>query len=267
MLFRRTTAALVAITQPAHAWLAGQLMRAWGNPAFAPPDPWEDVCLAAQQHDMGWLEWESAPELNPATGLPRTFREMPVAAHTAIWARGTDLALALGRYPALLVSLHGTALYTGYDPAEAGKAAIVQRCMAGQGAVQARLAASLRADPFYSPHATDAAIARNQALVRSVDRMSLAVCTLMQDLAVRTEDPAAGLVRAVPATRGTADLTLRALDEATVTVSPWPFAAPTLRVSCEGSLLPGEGFTDEAHMRAALAVAPRVTVEATLRPA
>jgi hypothetical protein len=42
--------AVVAIPQPGHAWLAGQLARAWGNDAFARrPAPLEEVGLGAEQ--------------------------------------------------------------------------------------------------------------------------------------------------------------------------------------------------------------------------
>src|SRR5450759_3279039 len=48
----------VVVTQPAHAWLSGQLARAWGNERFGRFEPWEDVCLAAEQHDVGMTAWD-----------------------------------------------------------------------------------------------------------------------------------------------------------------------------------------------------------------
>ena len=115
MLYRDAPNTLIAIAQPSHAWLSGQIIRAWGNAAFGTVAPYEDVCLGAEQHDIGWLEWERSPTFNPATGRPHSFRELGVVAHTAIWRRGTEVALAFGRYPALLVSLHGTGLYERFD--------------------------------------------------------------------------------------------------------------------------------------------------------
>ena len=61
----------LAIGQASHAWLSGQLARAWGNERFGAVEPWEEVCLAAEQHDIGMAQWERAPTLNPDTGLPR----------------------------------------------------------------------------------------------------------------------------------------------------------------------------------------------------
>ena len=47
---------LIVIGQPAHAWVSGQLARAWGNDRFGHFEPWEEVRLAAEQHDVGYGE-------------------------------------------------------------------------------------------------------------------------------------------------------------------------------------------------------------------
>ncbi len=46
MLFREDPEGAIAISQPAHAWLTGQLARAWGNQQFGDFAPSEEVCLA-----------------------------------------------------------------------------------------------------------------------------------------------------------------------------------------------------------------------------
>jgi hypothetical protein len=266
MLFRDGPNGSIAISQPSHAWLSGQIMRAWGNAEFGPVTPYEDVCLGAEQHDIGWLEWEQSPTLNLTTGRPHGFRELGVAAHTAIWRRGTELALAFGRYPALLVSLHGAGLYANFNDA-AADAAIVHDFLNGQLAIQQRLLASLRLDQRLGEFCDPAMIERNRRLVRTADRMSIAICTGMQDLAVRTEDPQRGVVKQVPTADGETDVCLRANDGdlAKVAVIPWPFSTPTVWVACEGILL-APHFHGEAAMRDALGNAPRVVLSAELRP-
>jgi hypothetical protein len=52
--------------------VSGQLARAW-DPR---PEPYEAVCLAAEQHDVGMAQWDLLPTLNPASGLPTTFIEL-----------------------------------------------------------------------------------------------------------------------------------------------------------------------------------------------
>ena len=66
----------IAIGQASHAWVSGQLARAWGNERFGAVEPWEEVCLGAEQHDIGWAMWDTRPSLNPDTGLPYTFLEL-----------------------------------------------------------------------------------------------------------------------------------------------------------------------------------------------
>ena len=85
MLLRRDGDEVVAIGQPAHAWVSGQLARAWGNERFGAVDPYEDVCLAAEQHDAGMAAWEVRPTLNERTGLPRSFMELTLDEHLEIW--------------------------------------------------------------------------------------------------------------------------------------------------------------------------------------
>src|SRR5919108_2887062 len=141
MLVRRDG---LIIGQPAHAWVSGQLARAWGNEAFPAPSPREPVCLAAEQHDVGWADADLAPALGPE-GRPRSFLEQPRPAHVAIWRGAARRMLAQSRYAALLVSLHGTSLYSRVDalaePAEV-QAAILEY-LAAEHELQAGLSAGL----------------------------------------------------------------------------------------------------------------------------
>jgi len=84
MLYREDTWRRIAITQPAHAWLAGQLARSWGNEHVGEVAPWEEVCLGAEQHDIGHTALEQLPKLNPQTGLPFSFFELPRKWHVQL---------------------------------------------------------------------------------------------------------------------------------------------------------------------------------------
>src|SRR3954465_5638905 len=163
MSWREDGAAVCAIGQPAHAWLSGQLARAWGNERFPAPEPREEVCLAAEQHDLGTAAWDAAPRVNPQTGRPMSFMEMPTEVHLDLWTRAPRLALVQGRYAALLVSLHGTLLY-GYRDWSAAPEEIRQAVEAyrtDQRALQDRLVTSLREDPRYAPFVEPEALERN----------------------------------------------------------------------------------------------------------
>lgn len=260
MLHREDPRGMIVITQPVHAWIAAQLARHWGNERFGTFAPWEEVCLGAEQHDVGMTAWERAPTLNPATGRPYNFMNMPVAEHVRGWTQAGRQALVQGRYPALLTSLHGTGLYERYhdwarDTPEESQA--VRDYMQAEYTFQEELLASLRADPVSAPFATDEVVARNRGLVNVWDRLSLTLCH-----GVRT--PVS--VPDVPAADDPTPLILTPVDgdPLRVTVDPWPFKEDTVRLVCEGRRLP-QTFSEEAAMRAALATAPWVTIITHLR--
>src|SRR5205807_400259 len=141
------------------------------NARFPTPAPREEVCVAAEQHDLGMAAWDAAPALNPDTGRPQTFLEMAVATHLELWARAPRLARSQSRYLALLVSLHGTTLYRMRDldrePPEVAVA--IRGYFDDQRALQDELLGTLRDDPRYADHATPEAVDRNRRLVFALD--------------------------------------------------------------------------------------------------
>ena len=137
----------VAVAQPSHAWVSGQLARAWGGDV----QPREEVCLAAEQHDIPWIEWERDPSYDPQTGHPYTFMSLDMPTKLAMWETGPDALLAQSRYAALLVSMHGSRLYRDL----------------GRGAIEAQIRATL--------DASDEEIERNHRLIWTWDSMSLAL--------------------------------------------------------------------------------------------
>jgi len=255
MLHREDPAGMIVMTQPVHAWIAAQLARNWGNERFGTFAPWEEVCLGAEQHDIGMTAWDRAPTLNPATGRPYNFMNMPVLEHVRGWTQAGRQALTQGRYTALLTSLHGTGLYERFhnwarDTPEETQAA--RQYMQAEYAFQEELLATLRDDPVYAPFATPDVVARNRSLVNAWDRLSLALCHGVR---------APASIPDIPTADDPVTLTLTPIngDPLQVTVDPWPFKADAVRLVCEGRRLP-QTFTDEAAMRAALATAPWVTI-------
>jgi hypothetical protein len=243
--------AVLAVGQASHAWLAGQLARAWGNERFAPPAPREEVCLAAVQHDIGWIEWDLAPERHPDTGLPKQFFMVDRPTHVALWRSAPRRVLSQSRYAALLVSLHGTGLYERFPPRtdDPAIAALVAGYLDEQRALQARLAAEVGAGA--------AELARNQALLAAWDDLSLALCR---------DDPGPHEVRGVPAGGDGGErvtLTLTRTGPGAYAIAPWPFAGATVALRAEGRRLDGPA-PDEAALHAALDRAPVVAVELTL---
>jgi hypothetical protein len=256
MLHRNEGEAWVIISQPAHAWVSGQLARHWGNSFFGKFTPTEEVCLAAALHDLGFLHWESSPTFNPETGLPHTFLDLPTGAHLDIWSAGIQQMLGYGRYPALLVSRHFTWLCRQHPSTSPADRRLEKKFLEAQEMLQATLVTSLRNDAYYAPFSTDEMLLRNRQLVSLWDWLSLLLC-----LGFRDER----LVRDVPFSKGLTTIVLKPLNaEATrVAVSPWPFHVETLPIECEGRRLLRRCPSEE-EMREAIPAAAPMTLKIEL---
>jgi hypothetical protein len=260
MLHRSSPEGLICITQPNHAWVSGQLAQVWGNEEFGQFAPWQEVCLGAQQHDIGWLKWEQQPTLNPQTGYPRKFSELPIQVHVDIWSSAKQQALPFGRYAALLISLHGSGLYERYrgwkNSVESTQ--IVQNFLEDEHAFQAQLVASLQDDPYYAPYLTAEVLDRNRRLVVTWDALSLLVC---QGFTGEQQ------VSRVPTADGETTLKLTYIDDNPhhIRISPWPFGSSQVSLVYEGRLL-RQPFTDEIAMRDALRANCWITLNTTLQP-
>jgi hypothetical protein len=247
VLLREEGDAVIAIGQASHAWISGQLARAWGNALFAAPDPYEEVCLAAEQHDVGMAEWDLRASLNPRTGLPYSFLEIPLQTHLALWTAAPAKLLTQSRYAALLVSMHGTALNERRDLGKLRpqERELVASFLEAQRDRESRVAAQLAVDA--------SELARNQRLVWTWDSLSLAVCLRWTTLALHD----------VPDGRGHVEMTLTSLTAERFALEPWPFAGERVDVHCEGRLLDAT-FESEDDLHRALDVAPLVGLKFTL---
>jgi hypothetical protein len=221
----------LAIGQASHAWLSGQLARAWGNERFGTVEPWEEVCLGAEQHDVGWAEWDLDPVLDPATGRPHTFISLPLPEKLDLWSRAARKMISQSRYAALLVSMHGTALYERFPPNDPGDQRLVERFTGEQRELQRKLAEGL--DP--------GELLRNQKLVFAWDYISLALCL----------EWAPAEVKDVPTVDAPVTLELSEDGE----LDPWPFRDDLVHLRAEARRWNGSFESS-----------PPMMLEFTLRP-
>ena len=260
MLVRHDSRGTIVIGQPSHAWISGQLARCWGNSGFGSVEPSEEVCLAAEQHDIGMAMWDLAPARNPESGLPASFLQMAIPDHVALWTAAPRRLLRQSRYAALLVSLHGTRLYAHRDlnALPGPERSLVLEFLDDQRRLQHALLETLRADPTTAASAADPLLARNSSLIGTWDTLSLALCL----------DYAPYTVAGVPTANGTSvDLELSPTDSpGRLRLDPWPLRDDALTVHCEGQRLTAT-FDDDAAMQQALAAAPWETLEFELVPA
>lgn len=249
---------IVAISQPAHAWVADQIARNWGNEKFGEFQPAADVYIAAALHDIGYLDWEQNPTLNPESGLPYTFLELPTEARLAIWRKNIRNMMPYGRYPALLVSLHFTHLCEQHRKFNSPKDfELEKKFLHEQEELQRALVTSLQNDFYYGPWASDENVERNARLVSVWDWISLSLCIGFEEERV---------IANVPSASGEMSLTMAIKDGHIVRFDPWPFRSEEpLQIVCEGLHLL-KTFTDEEKMREALRAASPVTVKFELVP-
>lgn len=108
----------------------------------------------------------------------RTFNEVAPEVHTQLWAAAKQLAMPMGRYVALLVSLHGTGLYERFTHWQRSPDSrrVVESFLQREKEFQRQLIQRLEQDQAYAPYVTPKAIARNQHLVATLDALSLTIC-------------------------------------------------------------------------------------------
>jgi Protein of unknown function (DUF3891) len=262
MLLRKESQSVVAIPQVSHAWICGQLARSWGNEKFAPPLPRELLCLAAEQHDIGWLDYDLTPDFDVKTGLPQEFYQLPEATHTSLWRDGVNHARAFGRFVSLLVSLHADTVYSrhfNFEKASVETAALVRRFLDDQRALQMDFIASLQSDPDFAGLATKETIEHDRLLIAALDAMSLSICWgVTQPMRVKTVP--------VNALETTDIILSRGSTAGEIIVEPWPFASSQLELEAEGRRLHGP-YADAGELHEAFEMAQSALVRATLRPA
>src|SRR5262245_14966465 len=122
---------LLLIGQTDHSRFVGQLAAHWGNDTFAVPNPYDSMVRAASFHDYGWLRYETGPLINPETGVPYAFLDLPFpASQLASYQWSLDWMADIDAYSGLIVNMHRTGLWRqrygtirhpqGYNPRQLG---------------------------------------------------------------------------------------------------------------------------------------------------
>jgi hypothetical protein len=251
---------VLAISQTAHAWVSGQLARQWGNerfPSFAPVEP---LCYAAEQHDRGFLDWERQPKLNPKSGLPHSFENIPLSLHVELQKKSILELKAVSLYAALVTSLYFARALGKQSPAENHEdGQRIAEFLQEQKALQRNLIGSLRKDPYLRSACSDRAIEYNQKLLAAWDQLSVQLC--------RNPDSQFSVNDVPTVLENSCRLLITPVDPNSrkIRLDPWPFSKPRVELTCEGHVL-DRRFTSETDLRRYLKDARRVSVIYTLIP-
>jgi Protein of unknown function (DUF3891) len=245
----------LAISQPAHSWVSGQLARAWGNEVFSGFQPFEQICYAAEQHDVGFLQWEAAPTLNQATGLPHTFDDLPEQVHFEIWRTGIFQLRAVCPYASLIVSLHFCNLCERFhsrpgDRDHSGPGAFLKE----QREYQQEVRNSLHTDPFLKKALENDVLVYHRDLIATWDYLSLELCRGRSNQFTVPEVPIWGKERAEIRVHNVDDL------GNVWKVDPWPFNSRIFAAVCEARWVCPH-FENANALRVALQNAERLSLQ------
>lgn len=150
----------------------------WVWEGATPLFPRDELILAALAHDAGWVGVERRIKLNQR-GWPRTFTEMPLSDHFAIWEASIEAVVMQNRYAGLLTSKHCTALYEHrlrhIDDPPTDRTRI-QDFLYKWYTWQDDLRAALTNHPYYAPAVQPDRLAENVRLLQVWDYLSLLLC-------------------------------------------------------------------------------------------
>lgn len=250
MVIRRTNPAGV-ITQPAHAWLAGQIGRAWGNEVFRRPPLWDELIFTTDQHDVGFLDWERNPTIEPASGWPHDYLTLPYQEHLRLWRTGIARMLPVLRFAALLISRHAAGLYRrhfDWHTASQAEQDAVAQFIEDQASFERELLPALTRLDRYAELEAETSRRAYSFLLGTWDLISLHLCEgTGEDLELDETPTLCGPAR-IRLSRGSeSDEEWR--------VRPWPFAVPVVDLQVQQRQIDPPYTSDEA-LRQNLAESP-----------
>lgn len=111
MIVTQAEPRLRLITQPDHARLAAEILGLWHTDGLPGHPRRADLLFAVAEHDNGWRELDAAPYVDPGTGRPHSFLDLPDRLRIEVWTRGAERFASSRPYAGLLILEHARALH------------------------------------------------------------------------------------------------------------------------------------------------------------
>jgi hypothetical protein len=213
MIVRALGDALLLITQPDHAHLAGAVM-ARALPLAEHPRR-DVILLAVREHDNGWAEPDAEPTIG-SSGNVADFISAPVALRQGVWPRAVA-RLAGDPWAAALVAQHAITVYDRFRSDDAWT-----QFFADMEALRDDLLARTTMQPDD--------LTADYAFVRLGDLISLTFCTGW----ITPQRYAAWTVQR---------------EDDTVLVTPDLFGGETVRIEIEGTEIPARTYESDRDLR------------------
>ena len=151
------------VTQPDHAAFAADLLALFRLPELVDHRRRPALLRAVRLHDNGWRELDAAPPVDPASGLPHTFLDLPHPLRLEVWERGTLRYVPSDPYVALLATEHALTLFADQRDADGWRELLVRL-------------AEQRSELVSRCGLTADELAADYRWLDLADRLSLAVC-------------------------------------------------------------------------------------------
>lgn len=225
------------VTQKDHAFLSRDLALAWGGAGFESLGLRDQLLAAVTHHDDGWKEADALPTVDPNSGRPRDFLEMPLELALSIWERSMLASRQFGPLAGYLVTRHFQALLERHPHASRQAAEIAASLLGPDGPWQGWFAEWQAEDPN---HNTLEKAEHWLKFLQLFDWLSLWL-----GMAVRQEP----LVQPTP---DGPTVTFTPCAPGVLTVNPWPFREESVTVALAGRPLPQPVYADSAAVLAAL---------------
>jgi hypothetical protein len=262
MIYRAEADGWRLITQPAHAWLAGELCALWGNQHFDAPSPFEAIVLATRLHDIGWLSWDARPRLDE-NGRPVNFLNTNLSETIPIWRQAVQQLRLLDPYAALLVSKHATTIYTlrlerETDPPESLDD--LRILLTEQEDFRQELIESLADHPVYGPEIDPERLHFAYRWLRVCDLLSLALCADML--------PDSGEIKHVPGSKSSdfGVIHYQRPKPFKLILEPYPFSRSPLQLGIQTRFLEQAAYPDQDTFLLALEQTPWLPQKITISP-
>jgi hypothetical protein len=224
------------LSQVEHARVAGEIAAVWGGAHVAPLMPREDLVAAVFHHDDGWLAWEQQPEVDPASGAPYPFTDMPEADKFDLWRKSIDIVRSIGLLPGVIVTRHFIGLELGTNrwqkkPGHTDAAA--QEFVDQYTALANAWLADWTAE---SPNNTESVARTAREWLQIFDVLSLWLCMKDRQKPEQFELPSGSQIVLTPQGEGR------------IQVEPWPFVEATLQLEISGRQVPHRQYSDAADL-------------------
>lgn len=237
------------ILQTDHAQMCGLIAEAFGNDAFAKPDPYEPMLYVAVHHDDGWLPIDALVEMDPTTGLPYHLGQTPFPFLLRTSAGSPAVNEQYHPYSGMMSSMHTVGLFTGryvlsdkvaIDSVPSDLWPATEAMLAAEMARQDRLKELLIADPQTAVFIGDKALFYNYKLLQFFD--TLALYFQMTHETGRGDSYFENVPRA---TGKDVTITIKRVEAGVYALSPYPFHEDRLIISYQAyPMMPQAKGTD-----------------------